>query len=248
MSQRPFSLRRLAAASAIVAGVLLCSATAASAHVTIQETDQKPDSYTVLTFGVPHGCDGSPTTKIRIKLPESIPTATPTVNPGWDINLVKEKLATPIDLGEGESLTERITEIQYTAKTPLPVEYRDALAVSVHIPKDAAGTTLQFPTIQECVKGQTDWTMIPKKGQDPFELATPAPFINVAKADAEASGDDTASTTTAASTTEAGSTSTTDGSSSSDSSKGIAIAGLIAGLIGIGVGGVALAATRKNAA
>ena len=32
----------------------------------------RPGAYTVLTVSVPHGCDGSPTTKIAVQLPESI--------------------------------------------------------------------------------------------------------------------------------------------------------------------------------
>ena len=44
-----------------------------------------------------------------------MPTATPTVNPGWTIEIVKEALDTPLDLGEGRTLTERVTEIDYTA-------------------------------------------------------------------------------------------------------------------------------------
>ena len=181
---RPLAARILLGVTAAGTGLLL-TALPASAHVTVGEGDYHAGSYVVLPFSVPHGCDGSPTTKIRIQMPESIPTVTPTVNPNWDIELVKETLDTPIDLGEGRTLTERITEVDYTAKTPLPAEYRDVFDLSLQLPEDAKGTTIAFPIIQQCVEGQTDWTQIPAEGQDPDELEHPAPAIAVVETEAE---------------------------------------------------------------
>ncbi|HNI36531.1 MAG TPA: DUF1775 domain-containing protein, partial [Microthrixaceae bacterium] len=80
---------------AVGAGIVL-GASPASAHVSIQEDVQAADSYALLSFGVPHGCDESPTTKVRIQLPDSIPTATPSINPNWDIEIIKEQLDPPL--------------------------------------------------------------------------------------------------------------------------------------------------------
>ncbi|MEZ5321333.1 MAG: YcnI family protein [Microthrixaceae bacterium] len=226
---------------ALTSGLLLASAASASAHIAIAEKEQQPDSYAVLSFGVPHGCDGSPTTRIRIQLPESIPTATPTVNPGWDIDLVTQKLDKPIDLGEGRSLTERITEVDYTAKSPLPANYRDVLALSVHIPEDAAGKTLYFPTIQECEKGQGDWTMIPQAGQDADELDTPAPSIVVAKASGESAMDGQGTTSTGS-----GRNTASEEPSDSSGANWVSVAALVAAIVGIVLGGAALASARKR--
>ena len=41
-----------------------------------------------------------------------------------------EALAEPIQ-GEGGEITERVSEVVYTAKTPLPDGYRDAFALSL---------------------------------------------------------------------------------------------------------------------
>jgi uncharacterized protein YcnI len=232
--------RVVAAVTTVGAGLLLFAGPA-SAHIEIQEGDQAADSYATLTFGVPHGCEESPTTKIRIQLPENVPTVTPYVNPNWDITFVKEQLDTPIDLGEGESLTERITEVDFTARTPLPIGFADLLKLSVHIPKDAAGTTLRFPTIQECEVGTTEWTQIPEAGQDAEELPHPAPAVNVVAASAEGDhhGDDAAE----ASTT----TSSDDDSDDGGSDRGLAIGGLVAGIVGIVVGGAAFARSKGSA-
>lgn len=240
--------RVLVGTTAIGAGLLL-AAGPASAHVGIGEGDYHAGSYVVVPFSVPHGCDGSPTTKLRIKLPESVPTATPTVNPGWTIEIVKEALDTPLDLGEGRTLTERVTEIDYTAIAPLPDGYRDVFELSLQLPADSAGSTLAFPTIQECAEGSTEWTQIPDDGQDPEELEHPAPSIAVIESEAEegaqshdheadAGSGDTPTTTAAPSDdVEAGSNS---------SDRGLAIAGLATGVIGMGLGGRALVAAKGS--
>ena len=70
----------------------------------------------------------------------------------------------------------------------------------------------------------------------------PAPAFEVTAADTEASpAADTSDTASAATSA----VSTTD--SDDDSGNGLAIAGLVAGLLGLGLGGVALARTRGRA-
>jgi len=239
---RPLT-RPLAATAAVAAGFLLTIGPAA-AHVGAGEGDYHAGSYVVVPFSVPHGCDGSPTTKIRIQMPESVPTVTPTVNPGWDVAVVKEALTEPVDLGEGRTLTERITEVDYTAKTPLADGLRDVFELSMQLPEDAAGTTLRFPTIQECVEGSTEWTMIPAEGQDAHELESPAPSIDVIGPEEEEHGHEAVSTTVKSAGTASSDADDDAGGDGDGSSKGLAIAGLATGVVGMLLGGRALAATK----
>ena len=173
---------RAAAAVAVGALVTLGLGQVAAAHITIAEPEHVAGAFTLLTFGVPHGCEASPTTAIRIQMPESIPQVTPTVNPNWDVEKVMEELAEPIEAGHGEQITERVAEVVYTAKTPLPDGYRDALVLSLQVPSDAAGQTIYFPVIQTCEQGETAWIEIPEAGQDGEELEAPAPSIQVVAA------------------------------------------------------------------
>lgn len=237
---------------AVGAGIVL-GASPASAHVSIQEDVQAADSYALLSFGVPHGCDESPTTKVRIQLPDSIPTATPSINPNWDIEIIKEQLDPPLETGHGEALTEGISEVVFTAKTPLEPGYRDDLKLTVHIPAEAAGTTLAFPTIQECVEGQTAWTQVASDGQNPDELESPAPTVTVTAATGDAHGSTDTEASTAAAAPESGDEETTSAArkstgSDGDDSSGLAIAGLVTGILGTFLGGGALAASRRSAA
>jgi uncharacterized protein YcnI len=227
-----------AAAAAGAAALLLTAAAGASAHVGVSPDKTAANSYALLTFGIPHGCEESGTTKVAITLPAELNDAQPTVNPNWTVEKVTEQLAEPKKLADGSSITTRTSQIVYTAKAPLAHDLRDALVLSVKLP-DAAGTTLYFPTLQSCETGQTDWSEIAKDGQDPHSLKAPAPSITVtAAADAHAAASHAASTTAAGSEQAAA---VTDGGADARS-----WAGLTAGLGGLVLGGVAFARSSSR--
>jgi uncharacterized protein YcnI len=171
-------------ATALTAGglIVLAAAGTASAHVSIAEDEVAAGSTALITFQFSHGCDGSPTTGVRIQMPAEVAQVTPTINPNWDVTKTMETLDTPIEGGHGEQITERVAEVVYTAKTPVLDGYRDVFVLSVAIPDDAAGTTLSFPTIQTCEEGETAWIEIPAEGQDQDELEAPAPSVAVVEA------------------------------------------------------------------
>lgn len=224
-------------------GVLaLAIGTTASAHVSIAEDEVAAGSYSLLTFGIPHGCDGSPTTEVRIQLPESIPEVTPTVNPNWDVEKVMTGLAEPLDDGYGGQLTERVSEVVYTATTPLAADLRDAFVLSLKIPDDAAGSTLSFPTIQTCEAGETAW--IEETTAGGAEPEHPAPSVAVVDADAAAGATEVA-VEAAAVTEEQPAVVAADDGGGDGPATGLAIAGLVAGLGGLALGGVALARSRR---
>lgn len=235
-------IQRVAIGGLVATAAVIVGGGLASAHVTIQEDEIVAGAYSLVTIAVPHGCGESPTTEIRIQMPESIPAVTPTVNPNWDVDKVMETLDEPIHGAHGD-ITERVSEVVYTAKTPLPDGYRDAFELSLQAPADASGL-LFFPTVQTCEEGETGWIEIPADGQDPFELESPAPFVNVVAAtdaDAGHSADGTAAATD--SDDESAEASTDD--SDDGSSNGLAIAALVVGVLGLGTAVVAIARTRK---
>jgi uncharacterized protein YcnI len=227
-----------------VAGV----AGTASAHVGIAEGEVTAGAYEILTFGVPHGCGDSPTTEVRIQIPESMPTPTPTVNANWDVEKVMETLDAPVDAGHGATIDERVAEVVYTARTPLPNGYRDAFQLSVRIPDDAAGQTLYFPTVQTCEEGETRWIEIPGEGQRADDLESPAPAVAVLAAAGGASDDGPADG--AADGAAAGGTETVEAAASADSDDGgtdpLTWVAIVVGGLGVVVGGVALVTARKD--
>ncbi|MET4590897.1 YcnI family protein [Arthrobacter sp. 754] len=220
-----------AAATGAAAVMILTAAAGASAHVGVTPDKTGANSYALLTFGIPHGCGDSGTTRVAITLPAELNDAQPTVNPNWTVEKVTEQLAEPRKLADGTSITKRTSQIVYTARTPLDHELRDALVLSVKLP-DAAGSTLYFPTLQTCETGQTDWSEIATDGQDAHSLKAPAPSVTVTAA-AGTDGHGAATETAAHTTAQAAAT---------DSGADVrSWAGLAAGLGGLALGGAALA-------
>jgi periplasmic copper chaperone A len=236
------TLRRTLTTAAVAGGtavLMLAGVQGASAHVSVNPDKTTANSYALLTFGIPHGCDASGTTKVTITLPQELNDAQPTVNPNWTVEKVTEELPEPRKQADGTSITKRTSKIVYTAKAPLDPHLRDALVLSVKLP-DAAGKTLYFPTLQNCTKGQTDWAQIAKEGQDPHSLEAPAPSIAVTPEEAGHG----ASTEHAATVSDGGASEngTSDGGADARS-----WAGLVAGLAGLGLGGAAFFRKRKTA-
>lgn len=219
-----------AALGLAAAGLAFAVPAAAQAHVTANADDAAPGAYTVVTFSVPHGCDGSATTKVAIDLPESIDEVTPTRNPYYDVTTKNEKLAKPRTDAHGNEVTERESQVVYTAKTPLPDGQRDTFELSLQIPEDADGTTLTFPTTQTCEKGETAWTQVPKKGQSEDDLESPAPAVAVA-------ADDDSSTATATAQAQAAMDGTTTA---------LVVTSLVIGALGLLTGAAALITVRRR--
>lgn len=231
------------AALTTAAGLVLLGASAASAHVTVSSTTAEAGAYTVLTVSVPHGCDGSATTRVAIDIPEGINAVTPTRNAFYEVEKVMEALPEPITDAHGNELTERVGQVVYTAITPLPADQRDTFELSLRLPEDAAGTTLYFPTVQTCEQGESAWIEIPAEGQDADELALPSPSVAVVAAAADAHGghDHTAEATATPADTDAAATAATA------PSWAIVITSLVLGVAGLATGVVALVRGRSRA-
>ena len=232
MSIRTFA--RLGAFPAATAAIALSLAAPASAHVTATPSTAAAGAYTVVTFSVGHGCEGSPTTKIEIQVPESVLSVTPSRNPFYDVEKTIEKLDEPVADAHGNEVTERTASIVYTASTPLPDGERDAFELSFQLP-DA--------------EGETGWTEVPADGQDAEELESPAPAFEIVAAEAGGHDDDAAAEPAADDAAEADDTDASADASADDagdSSSALGWAGLVAGLLGLAAGGLALARTRSS--
>jgi uncharacterized protein YcnI len=214
----------------------------ASAHVSISPSEGAAGSYAVLTASVPHGCDGSPTTKVAIQMPEQILSVTPTRNPLWEVEKVMEKLDEPVTDAHGNEITERVGQVVYTAKTPLPEGYRDAFELSLKVP-DAEGETLVFPTVQTCKKGETAWVETAPEGSTE-ELEAPAPTFTVLPAEGDGHGADPAADDAEAEEVAADDMETV--AAESEDSNTLGLLGLVAGLLGLAAGAMALVQVRRR--
>lgn len=205
-------------ASAVGAATILAVAAplAASAHVTVTPSNTAASSYSVLTFSVGHGCEGSPTTALTFTVPESIESVTPTVNPGW-------------------SITETEGTVVYTAAEPLADGQRTTFELSVKLPDLPAGEQLDFPVLQECEVGSTDWAEPVVEGQD--EPEHPAPSIVLTEATGDGHGH-------APAEQEAAHDAAPAASSDDVLARVLGIAGLVLGTVGVMIG---VTSRRKEA-
>src|SRR3954470_12832250 len=94
--------REVRAMTPMTAKRLLCAAVmtaisgAASAHVTVQPREAAAGSYFQMAFVVPHGCDGTATVAIRVKMPDGLTSVRPKMKPGWTVEIKTRNLDTPL--------------------------------------------------------------------------------------------------------------------------------------------------------
>lgn len=159
-----------------IGGAVLALAipTMASAHVGVSPDELVAGDHGVLTFSFAHGCENSPTTSLRISMPEGLASVAPTMDSDWTID---------VERGD-DGLVSAVT---YTAVTPVPNELRGAVSMSVGL-DETTPESLAFPVAQTCVEGSTEWTQLAEDGEDPHSLDAPAPVVEVAAAAAAADG------------------------------------------------------------
>lgn len=172
---------------AVTAVALLALAAPAMAHTTVSADNTASGGYAKLTFRVPHGCEGAPTTSLDVQIPDGVVSVKPQVNPGWpDLSTEIGELAEPVD-NHGETITEGVREITW-AGGELPDEFMDEFGVSVKLPEGEEGDRLYFPAVQTCPDGAEEaWIEIPEDPDADEELDYPAPYITLTAAE----GDDT---------------------------------------------------------
>src|SRR4051812_16881164 len=130
-----------------IAALLLISAAPAGAHAVLSPLEAPADSYFKATIGVGHGCEGTPTLRLRVRIPEGINGVKPMPKAGWELSIKREQLPQPATEPHGRRITERVSEVTWTGK--LLDENFDEFVLQVRLP-DTPGQTLYFATVQEC--------------------------------------------------------------------------------------------------
>jgi periplasmic copper chaperone A len=227
---------RFKTAFAAAMAVSLTAAAPAAAHVTIAPGEAPADGYATLQAQVPHGCEGSPTKAIRVQIPESVPSVTPQVHPGWKVT-TEDGPKDAVEL-HGETVTKGVEEVIWTAADagPLPDDRLDIFGMSVKLPAGKAGDPVYFPTVQQCVKGETGWIQIPRAGESEEDLESPAPAVVLTASEGEHGQSDSGEQAA-----------TAEGSDDDGPSTGLVIAALVLGGLGLLTGLAALIRGRRGA-
>lgn len=171
---RRTALRRATLSALAAAGIVALGTTSAAAHVTITPSTTAAGATAELRVEIPHGCVGSATTGITIRMPEGVSDVTASGTDRWAVEQAADALT-------------------WTTDQPLPDAEHAEVEFSVRLPDDD-GATLVFPVIQRCEQGEAAWTEVAEHGEGHDGLERPAPVLVVTPgelgtetADAEAS-------------------------------------------------------------
>jgi len=157
------------------AAAALTSVTCASSHVTLETREAPVGASYKAVMRVPHGCEGSPTTAIRIRIPPGVIGVKPMPKPVWQLNIVTGAYPKPFTL-RGAKVTEGVTELSWSNGKLADTHYDEFIFASVLAEELESGKTIYFPVVQECERGVHRWIEIPKDGEDSPE---PAPGLKL---------------------------------------------------------------------
>lgn len=207
----------------------LAVAPSASAHVTLQPSEAPAGEFTRLDVRVPNERDNASTAKVDVQLPDGFLFVSTEPVPGWEAKVRREKLATPTKVF-GEKISEQVKRVTFTAQDDGakigPGQFID-FGLSLLVPKKP-NTTLTFKALQTYDSGEVVRWIAPPDAEEP------APEVKIVAAAAEGAGEDTGTAARAS-------------GEDDDASKGLGIAALVLGILGVVLGGAALA-TRRRAA
>ena len=168
-------MKKLFLTAAVAAGALAAIGTA-MAHVGANPGTAPAGQSSLIGFGVGHGCEGSTTTSVSIRIPAGVTSAKPRPKPGWRLTIRKGVLPQPVKDFAGNTVTRGVLEVTWRGR--LLDDHYDRFELQLGMP-NTPGKTLWFPTVQRCVKGSHRWIQIPKKGQP--EPEEPAPGVRLVK-------------------------------------------------------------------
>jgi uncharacterized protein len=230
----------------LAAGALLAPASA-QAHISVHPNTIPAGAFATLDVRVPGEQEGAYIKKVDVLFPQGFTGVNYEKVPGWSTKIIEAKLATPIKEG-GETIDTEVSRIVWTWTGPLGKVNNGQFVnfpLSLAIPESATGKALEFRTVQTYSNGQIVHWIAPS-----LSAEHPAPRINVtAKGGVieDVAGDEAgpqAGQTPGSQATPAQTPAAVK--PSSGASKGLGIAALILGALGLLAGLGALAASRRS--
>ena len=162
----------------LAAAIMLGLCPSAFAHVTLEKPEASPKSGYKAVFRVPHGCDGSVTTSIKIMIPEGVIAAKPMPKAGWTVATTKGAYASSYKY-YGETVSSGVKEIIWSGGS-LPDDQYDEFVINTYLTDTMpVGSTLYFPVVQTCEKGVANWVSVPVEGQSASAAGEPAPGLKL---------------------------------------------------------------------
>ncbi|WP_406082380.1 YcnI family protein [Micromonospora zamorensis] len=238
-------IRRTATAAAALAFTAAATAVLgfagpASAHVTVNPKEATQGGYARVAFRVPNESDTASTTKLEVVLPENAPVGSVSTMPvpGWTVAMEKRKVDPPIEV-HGSPITEAVSKITWTATGDAGVKPGQFQEFPVSMGPLPKVDSMVFKTLQTYSDGNISrW--IDEQAPGGEEPESPAPVLTLTAA---APGGSAAPASAAA---VAAPDDDDDDEDGNGLAVGLGVAGLVAGLAGLVLGGLAFTRTRRE--
>ena len=175
-----------AAPIAVALAALLIATPVAAAHVTLNPREWEAGGFAKFDMRVPNENEAGDTTRVVMKFPEEVISASFQPVEGWQRTVKMAQLDEPID-DEGEQITERIDTVTWTGGRIRPGEFQE-FGVSFQVPEVEPGTALAFPAVQTYTNPDETRRWI-----GPEDADSPAPTVTVLEAPPE-EGEEAAAT------------------------------------------------------
>lgn len=177
-------------------------ASAAQAHAVLERKQAAPGTSYRGVVQIMHGCNGKPTTRVSVTIPEGLIGAKPMPKPGWTLTTARGPYAKTYATHHG-TVSEGVTAITWSGGS-LPDDQVDEFTFLAQVAGTfEPGATVYVPVQQDCAEGSYAWSEIPKAGQDAHDLKAAAPSFRIVQV-AQAGGAPPAGTAAAATTVKAG--------------------------------------------
>jgi uncharacterized protein YcnI len=162
----------------VLSALLVFCAANANAHIVLETPIAQAGSSYRAVLKVGHGCEGSATTQIVVKVPDGVQGAKPMPKAGWRLEIERTALVKPY-MSHGRTVTEDVSEIRWTAKSAddyLANAYYDEFVIVGKLPE--ASGTIYWKVSQICEQGRIDWVDIP--GANAASISkTPAAVLEI---------------------------------------------------------------------
>jgi uncharacterized protein YcnI len=233
----------------LVAAAALLAPACAQAHISIHPNVIPAGAFATIDVRVPGEQQGAFVKRVDMLFPAGFTSVQFQSVPGWSVRVLERKLVKPL-VEDGESVGSRVAQVVWTWTGPLG-KVADGqfvqLPLSVAIPTDASGTTLEFRTVQTYSNGQVEHWIDPS-----LQAEHPSPRINVTPRGGvvqDVAGDEagpTAGQTGARAGGGAAPATPTAVAGAGGAGEGLAIAALVVGALALIVGVAALARSRRR--
>lgn len=164
---------------ALVTAALAAAACTAQAHVSLEQPQAAAGSGYKAVLRVGHGCEGTATHTVVVRLPAGFRGAKPMPKPGWTIAITRAPLDQPYE-SHGRKITDDVVEISWKADSRerwLADAHYDEFVLRGTAP--ATPGPAWFKVRQLCEKGEWNWAEVPAGGTSTQGLKAPAVLLDV---------------------------------------------------------------------